>query len=178
MMFRRCMFSISSLVALAVICDHQEKQVVGSQPPKMNTSEPEFLVKPYLQLGNVTWERVGRDLALLWHAADVTATWVVEYKATTGVAWALTPRPSSRRIAMPGTALIGFFRLSWQMLFRGQNFVIGYAAMKRLFFPQSPVRRDSLTNRIGLYRLGTVERELPSKSRSRIRLSLPSRISL
>ena len=39
MMFRRCMFSISSLVALAVVCGGQEQQVVGSQPPKMNTSE-------------------------------------------------------------------------------------------------------------------------------------------
>lgn len=119
----RYMLSMSSLViALAVLCGRQEQRVVGFQPPPMDSREAAFLVKPYLQLGNATGKRSGRDLALLWHVADVKATWVVEYQATTGEGWTLTPPPSSRRIAMPGTPTHWIFRVTMANVVPGIEF--------------------------------------------------------
>jgi acid phosphatase type 7 len=122
MIFRCCIFGLSSLVALGVICSRQDQLVSDSAPPSLKTSEPTFLVKPYLQLGNVAPERLGHDLTLLWHAADAEAAWVVEYQTALEAAWGLARPPTSRRIAVPGIAAHRVFQAILADLVPGKEF--------------------------------------------------------
>ena len=52
-------------------------KVNGSPRPSSDASETTFLVKPYLQLGNVSPGRVADELVLLWHADLGEAVWAV-----------------------------------------------------------------------------------------------------
>ena len=91
MKLRRCLFGTLSLTALGVVCGRQDQTVDGSAPPIVKTAQATLLVNPYIQLGHAAPERVGRDLVLLWHAADVEAAWVVEYQTAVAAAWGLGP---------------------------------------------------------------------------------------
>jgi hypothetical protein len=122
MKFRCCVVGISWLVALAVIGHGSDHRVNGSPPPSSNASETTFLVKPYLQLGDVTPGRVVDDLVLLWHTDLGEAVWAVEYQTETQAAWRLAPPPTSHRITVPGIAPHRLFRAALTGLVPGKEF--------------------------------------------------------
>jgi hypothetical protein len=61
---------------------------------------PALLVKPYLQLGRTP---APGSVTILWHAADVDASWSVEYRAGADRPWGKAEPPTSRRVAVEGT---------------------------------------------------------------------------
>ncbi len=75
MKVRCCVIGISWLVALGVICHGHDHEVDASPRSSSKASETTFLVKPYLQLGDIPPGRVAADLVLLWHANDGEAVW-------------------------------------------------------------------------------------------------------
>ena len=58
-----------------------------------------FLAKPYLQLGRMPANPT--HLELLWHTADVDATWNVEYKIAESSSWQPATKPTFRQIVVP-----------------------------------------------------------------------------
>lgn len=54
-----------------------------------------FVVSPYLQLGNAQ----SGEMRLLWHTADASGAWSVEWQTAAG-AWKKTAAPVSRRVAV------------------------------------------------------------------------------
>src|SRR5689334_22489102 len=60
-----------------------------------------FQVKPYLQAGDAP-DGGGGSLALIWQTADQADPWSVEFSAGSGVPWAETAPPASRRVAVDG----------------------------------------------------------------------------
>jgi acid phosphatase type 7 len=121
MILRRCLLGISSLMVLGFVCGRLDQVVDCATPPPVKTPQATLLVKPYIQLGHATTERVGRDLVLLWHAADVEAAWVVEYQTAVKAAWVLAPPPTSRRIAVPGISAHRVFRTVLADLLPGKD---------------------------------------------------------
>ena len=122
MTFRRYMVNMAWLVALGVVC-HGHDQVIDNPAPSSTTKSASlFLVKPYLQLGNIARENNGRDLVLLWHAEDSEASWVVEYQTVGQAAWSLARPPSSHMIAVSGIAAHRLFRAALVTLAPGKEF--------------------------------------------------------
>ena len=108
----------------------------------------------------------------------MNAAWVVEYQATTGAALGFDPALRVHDVSpCRAPVLIGFFRLTLANVTPGTEFRYRIRRNEEIVFTAVARAPNSLTNRIGLYRLGTVGQELPSKSRSLIRPSLPGRIS-
>jgi hypothetical protein len=56
-----------------------------------------FLVKPYLQLGDVPPGVAATDLHLLWQAEDPEAGWAVEYRPGPEGPWLSAEAPAMRR---------------------------------------------------------------------------------
>jgi hypothetical protein len=107
----RCyVVGVSWLVALGVICQGTDHRANDSPRSSSNASETPLLVKPYLQLGNVSPGKVVDDLVLLWHADLGEAVWAVEYQTGAEAAWRLASPPTSRRITVPGLAPHQLFR--------------------------------------------------------------------
>ena len=122
MKVRCCVVGVSWLVALGVICHGNEHRVNDSPRPSSNASEPIFLVKPYLQLGDVSPGKVVDDLVLLWHADLGEAVWAVEYQTGAEAAWRLASPPTSRRITVPSIAPHQLFRVALTGLVPGKEF--------------------------------------------------------
>jgi hypothetical protein len=122
MKFRCCLIGISWLVTLGVFCHGHDHAVAGSPRPSSSASETTFLVKPYLQLGDVSPGKVAEDLVLLWHADDVEAVWAVEFQTGAEAAWRLAPPPSSRKISVPGIVSHRLYRVAFQGLMPGKEF--------------------------------------------------------
>jgi acid phosphatase type 7 len=134
MILRCCLFGISSLMALGATCGRQDQVVDRATSPTVKTSQATLLVKPYIQLGHSAPERVGRDLALLWHAADVEAIWVVEYQTAVEGAWRLAPPPTSRRIAVPSISEHRVFRAVLADLLPGRDFTYRVRRNEEIIF--------------------------------------------
>jgi hypothetical protein len=64
--------------------------------------EPEFVVEPYLQLGDYPVPVDGRErLSILWHAEDSEVAWSVAYRAAGESAWRTAEPHRARRIGVP-----------------------------------------------------------------------------
>src|SRR6187200_3073720 len=61
--------------------------------------QPDFLVKPYLQIGK---SPSPESLQLLWHAAVSNDVWLVEYKSIGGNEWIRSENQTSSKIAVAG----------------------------------------------------------------------------
>jgi len=83
------------------------------------SSENVFIASPYLQIGNVA---TVQSLQLLWHAADSTADWQVEYKVTNGLKWTNTEKPTATKINIAGTSPYAVFRTTINGLIAGSSF--------------------------------------------------------
>ena len=58
-----------------------------------------FLVRPYLQLGDVPPGVVARELRLLWQAEDLEADWAVAYRPSVEGPWLSAEAPAMRHRA-------------------------------------------------------------------------------
>jgi acid phosphatase type 7 len=122
MKFRCRLIGVSWVVALGVVCHGHDHRVDASPRPSSDASETTFLVKPYLQLGNVSPGRVTDELVLLWHADLGEAVWAVEYQAGVEAVWRLSPPPASHRSSVPGIAPHRLFRVALTGLVPGKEF--------------------------------------------------------
>lgn len=61
--------------------------------------QPDFLVKPYLQIGKMPSPE---SLQVLWHAAVSNDVWLVEYKSIGGNEWIRSEHQTSSKIAVAG----------------------------------------------------------------------------
>jgi hypothetical protein len=93
-----------------------------------------FVVKPYLQLGDIAPGHIVHELILLWHADDQEIAWAVEYRANAEASWRKTANTSSRRIAVVGTAPHRVYRTVFDGLTPGAEFAYRVCANGELIF--------------------------------------------
>jgi acid phosphatase type 7 len=82
------------------------------------TTKPDFIVKPYLQIGSNPTERC---LQLLWHTAETSATWLAEYK--TNGQWIKAEGQTTHKITTAGIAPFSIYNASFSSLIPGNKFV-------------------------------------------------------
>jgi 3',5'-cyclic AMP phosphodiesterase CpdA len=80
------------ILALLLFFSIQAKTQINNQPP-------DFLVKPYLQIGK---NPSPKSLQLLWHAGVSNDRWVVEYKSSGVSEWMKSQNQTNSRIAVTG----------------------------------------------------------------------------
>lgn len=73
------------------------------QSDAVGASDP-FLVKPYLQLGDVKSGKAAEGLVLFWQTADAQESWAVDYKSGPDAAWRDAEAIMVRRIDVPSVA--------------------------------------------------------------------------
>ena len=110
-----------------------------------NNQQSDFLVKPYLQIGNVP---KSQSLQLLWHTAD-TADWLVEYKTGSGTNWLKSENQTTSIIDVAGIQTFKVYNASFTSLVPGNSFmyrvsknskVVFSAEAKALKSPEQPYR--------------------------------------
>lgn len=84
-----------------------------------NNQQPEFLVKPYLQIGNAP---TPQSLHLLWHAAVSNDVWLAEYKNITGNTWMKSENQTTSKIAVSGIVPFTVYNASFTALVPGSSF--------------------------------------------------------
>ena len=78
-----------------------------------------FIAKPYLQIGRSPAPGM---LALLWHAPDTDADWLVEYRADGAADWKTADSPVSRRVAVSKVDPHRVYRAALTSLTPGSTF--------------------------------------------------------
>ena len=84
-----------------------------------NNQQPEFLVKPYLQIGNAP---TPQSLQLLWHAAVSNDVWLAEYKNSSGNTWMKSENQTSSKVAVTGIVHFTVYNASFTALVPGSSF--------------------------------------------------------
>src|SRR4030095_10645497 len=81
---------------------------------------PDFLVKPYLQIGKTPSPQ---SLQLLWHAAVSNDIWLVEYKNSGTNEWMKSQNQTSSKIAVSGIDAFTVYSASFTGLAPGSTFM-------------------------------------------------------
>jgi len=81
---------------------------------------PDFLVKPYLQIGKTPSPQ---SLQLLWHAAVSDDVWLAEYKSNGGNEWMKSQSQTSSKIAVAGVDPFTVYNASFTGLAPGSTFM-------------------------------------------------------
>jgi hypothetical protein len=87
---------------------------------QVNNQQPDFLVKPYLQIGK---NPSPQSLQLLWHAAVSNDVWLVEYKSNGAIEWMKSQNQTSSRIAVTGIDPFIVYTASFTGLAPGSTFM-------------------------------------------------------
>jgi hypothetical protein len=95
---------------------------VDSPAPGQKVSPAGFVVRPYLQLGDVPAKGVAGDLRLLWQTEDEDALWSVAFMAGVEGPWRVDDAPVLRRVAVPGVAPHRVYRATLKGLDSGGAF--------------------------------------------------------
>ncbi len=93
--------------------------VFSIQLNAQNNPASEFLVKPYLQIGNNPGPK---SLQLLWHTNDEGAQWLVEYKTGSVTGWTKSGNQTSSKIAVANTEPFLVYNASINSLLPGGSF--------------------------------------------------------
>jgi hypothetical protein len=104
MCIHRWLFIACELFALCSISEPRCEGNSGSPSAGETAPVEVFLVRPYLQLGDIPPGAVTADLRLLWHAEDQEAEWAVEYRQGAKGAWRTAEVPEARQVALPEVA--------------------------------------------------------------------------
>src|SRR4030095_7476689 len=105
---------------------------------QVNNQSPDFLVKPYLQIGK---NPSPQSLQLLWHAGVSNDRWLVEYKSSGDSEWIKSQNQTSSKIAVTGIEPFIVYNASITGLAAGNKFmyrvskngkVVFYAGAKAL----------------------------------------------
>ena len=81
-----------------------------------------FLVKPYLQLGDVPRLRAVERMVVMWHCADDDGDWTVEFRDGRAGEWIATSDPPIARVAVDGIAPHRVYRATMIGLTPGREF--------------------------------------------------------
>lgn len=84
---RRYMVNMLCLVAIGVVCRGHDCEYTSLAPLCATVSGADFLVRPYLQLGDITTPNATIALSLLWHTADIDVAWLAEYRIPSAELW-------------------------------------------------------------------------------------------
>ncbi len=87
---------------------------------QVNNQPPDFLVKPYLQIGK---NPSPQSLQLLWHAGVSNDMWLVEYKSSGASEWMKSQNQTSSRIAVTGIEPFIVYSASITGLVAGNKFM-------------------------------------------------------
>jgi 3',5'-cyclic AMP phosphodiesterase CpdA len=82
--------------------------------------QPDFLVKPYLQIGKTPSPQ---SMQLLWHAAVSKDVWLVEYKNITSNEWIKSQNQTNSKIAVAGIDPFIVYSTSFTGLVPGSTFM-------------------------------------------------------
>jgi len=93
--------------------------------------QPDFLVKPYLQIGK---SPSPGSLQLLWHAAVSNDVWLVEYKSIRGNEWIRSENQTSSKIAVAGVDPFAVYSDSFIGLEPGSTFMYRVSKNGRVVF--------------------------------------------
>src|SRR5271165_4126648 len=74
----RHLIAVVGIIALGAACSRHSDRVAGSRGPGTGQEISPFLVKPYLQWGDLPDASGGRSIDLLWQDVDGDAVWAVE----------------------------------------------------------------------------------------------------
>jgi len=96
-----------------------------------NNQQPDFLVKPYLQIGK---SPSPGSLQLLWHAAVSNDVWLVEYKSIRGNEWIRSENQTSSKIAVAGVDPFAVYSDSFIGLEPGSTFMYRVSKNGRVVF--------------------------------------------
>jgi acid phosphatase type 7 len=86
---------------------------------KLNGQQPDFLVKPYLQIGKKVSPQ---SLQLLWHATGINDIWQAEYKNSNSNDWVKAAKQTSTKIAVAGIEPFLVYSTSFTSLNPGTQF--------------------------------------------------------
>ncbi len=86
---------------------------------KLNGQQPDFLVKPYLQIGKKV---TPQSLQLLWHATGINDIWQAEYKNSNSNDWIKATKQTSTKIAVAGIEPFLVYSTSFTSLNPGTQF--------------------------------------------------------
>jgi hypothetical protein len=108
----------------------------GAELPATGVTSPVdgFLVKPYLQLGDVPPGAVARDLRVLWQTEDQEAGWTLESRPGGEGPWLAAEAPTMRRVAVPGVEPHRVYRAIVRGLAPGGEFAYRVRRAGRLVF--------------------------------------------
>src|SRR6187402_2543749 len=82
--------------------------------------QPDFLVKPYLQIGKTP---TPESMQVLWHAAVSNDVWLVEYKSIGGNEWIRSENQTRSKIAVAGIDPFTVYSDSFRGLEPGSTFM-------------------------------------------------------
>ncbi|HET6766407.1 MAG TPA: metallophosphoesterase [Chitinophagaceae bacterium] len=85
-----------------------------------SNQQPEFLVKPYLQIGK---KPSPQSLQLLWHATVSNDVWLAEYKNSGATEWIKCESQTSSKIAVAGIEPFTVYSTSFNGLMPGRTFM-------------------------------------------------------
>ena len=84
------------------------------------SAQQDFVVKPYLQIGNTP---TPHSLQLLWHAAEADAVWLAEYKTASGAKWLKSENQTTSKITTAGITPFTIYNASFTALVPGGSFI-------------------------------------------------------
>jgi predicted phosphodiesterase len=98
---------------------------------QFNNQQPDFLVKPYLQIGKTPSPQ---SLQLLWHATVSNDVWLAEYKNSGGNEWMKSANQASSKIAVAGTEPFIVYSASFTGLVPGNKFMYRVSKNGKVIF--------------------------------------------
>jgi 3',5'-cyclic AMP phosphodiesterase CpdA len=131
---RRWLIAACGLLALGSTSLRCSDPVPGRPAAGVRAPADGFVVRPYLQLGDVPPGVVASDLRLLWAAEDGPADWGVEYRPESEGPWRPAEAPTARRVAVAGVAPHRVYRAGLKGLVPGREFTYRVRRGGRLVF--------------------------------------------
>jgi len=96
-------------------------------------NQPDFLVKPYLQIGK---NPSPESLQLIWHAGISNDVWLVEYKSIGGNEWIRSENQTRSKIALAGVDPFTVYSDSFIGLEPGTTFMYRVSKNGKVVFNQ------------------------------------------
>ncbi|WP_212005558.1 metallophosphoesterase [Chitinophaga sp. HK235] len=90
-----------------------------------------FITPPYLQIG---YQPSATSLELLWHSADSTTNWEVEYKTAAAASWQKAARSEATRVAVANVNTHFVYRTLFAGLTAGNSFNYRVLKNKKVVF--------------------------------------------
>ena len=93
------------------------------------TAQDDFIVKPYLQIGNAASPN---SLQVLWHATESNTIWLAEYKS--GAQWIKAEQQTTTKITTAGIEPFTVYNASFRSLVPGNTFMYRVSKNGKVIF--------------------------------------------